>query len=319
MNGYDVIGDIHGSADKLEALLKTMGYVPAGGGYRPPQGRQAIFVGDLIDRGAQQVKVLTVVHSMVQQGHARAVMGNHEFNAIGFSTRGGELGDYLRPRSEKNRKQHGAFIDAVGLDSPGHKAWVEWFKSLPLTLDLGGLRVAHAWWDDNAVRVVREAEERSDGKLTDDFIRAAYAKNDDGSGSALLQARKVLTCGVEWELPAGNSIVDKEGHKHPDARLAVWRHWAKGLREIALVPRGCENCVPDIPVPDGLLCGPIEGAPIVFGHHWFNGPVRMETPKVACLDWSAAANGPLVAYRWDGESELSDAKFVAAGDRDGVS
>ena len=41
---------------------------------------------------------------------------------------------------------------------------------------------------------------------------------------ALKAARKLLTCGVEWELPAGNFIKDKEGHKHPDARLAVWRH-----------------------------------------------------------------------------------------------
>jgi hypothetical protein len=39
----------------------------------------------------------------------------------------------------------------------------------------------------------------------------------------------------------------------------------------------------------------------------------LESPKVACLDWSAAAKGPLVAYRWDGEVELSNEKFVAAG------
>jgi hypothetical protein len=35
--------------------------------------------------------------------------------------------------------------------------------------------------------------------------------------------------------------------------------------------------------------------------------------KVACLDWSAAKTGPLVAYRWDGEQELDGARFVAAG------
>ena len=52
IQGYDIVGDIHGYATELEALLKELGYVRDGvdGAYRHPQ-RQAIFVGDLIDRG----------------------------------------------------------------------------------------------------------------------------------------------------------------------------------------------------------------------------------------------------------------------------
>jgi hypothetical protein len=46
------------------------------------------------------------------------------------------------------------------------------------------------------------------------------------------------------------------------------------------------------------------------GHYWFSGQVRVESSKVAVLDWSAAHRGPLVAYRWDGEEHLSDEKFV---------
>jgi hypothetical protein len=36
------------------------------------------------------------------------------------------------------------------------------------------------------------------------------------------------------------------------------------------------------------------------------------SPKVACLDWSAAKDGPMVAYRWDGESHIDPDHFVAA-------
>ncbi|MFN8751157.1 MAG: metallophosphoesterase, partial [Betaproteobacteria bacterium] len=54
--GYDVIGDIHGQAGKLEALLRKLGYVPRACGWVPPHGRQAVFLGDLIDRGPEQVK-----------------------------------------------------------------------------------------------------------------------------------------------------------------------------------------------------------------------------------------------------------------------
>lgn len=84
--GFDVIGDIHGEADKLEALLHKLGYVHTGLGWVPPQDRHAIFLGDLIDRGPHQVKVVHLVRSMIEAGHARSVMGNHEFNAIGYAT-----------------------------------------------------------------------------------------------------------------------------------------------------------------------------------------------------------------------------------------
>lgn len=52
------------------------------------------------------------------------------------------------------------------------------------------------------------------------------------------------------------------------------------------------------------------GAPIFLGHHWFSGHAKIESPQLAVLDWSAAKDGPLVAYRWDGETELSNSKLV---------
>lgn len=35
------------------------------------------------------------------------------------------------------------------------------------------------------------------------------------------------------------------------------------------------------------------------------------TPLVGCVDYSVAKGGPLVAYRFDGEPELTAANFVA--------
>jgi hypothetical protein len=176
-----------------------------------------------------------------------------------------------------------------------------------MALDLGGLRVVHAWWDEAARAAIASARGGECGVLDDDRMLAMFRD------PALKAARKLLTCGVEWELPEGHWIADKEGHKHPDARLAVWRHWAERLRDIAIVPAGSEDAVPDIPIPAEYRLGEVGGAPILFGHHWFSGPLKLETPKVACLDWSAAKDGPLVAYRWDGEAELRHEHLVAAG------
>jgi hypothetical protein len=296
---YDVIGDIHGYASALEALLKKMGYVPRGRGYSAPVGHQAIFAGDLIDRGPEQKRVLEIVRSMVDEGSARAVMGNHEFNAIGFA-------QSLRPRTEKNLGQHAAFLAQIGEGSNDHAEWIRWFRTLPLALDLNGIRVAHAWWDEESVRQVSADYWDSSGtQMSDSFLSATHVV-----GSPMERARKILTCGVEWNLPKGYLVYDKAGHPHGEARLAVWRHWAADLRELALVPAGSEDGVPDIPIPEEIDVVDVKGAPIFIGHHWFTGEPRQETPKVACLDWSVAKGGCLTAYRWSGEAELDDENFV---------
>ncbi len=305
--GYDVIGDVHGQDGKLTALLARLGYRIKDGAYRHPAGRVAVFVGDLIDRGPGQREVIDTVRRMVDAGSAKVVMGNHEFNAIGYVTRG-EDGEFLRPNTPKNRKQHEAFLSQMKEGSDLHRDVIDWFKTLPLYLDLGGIRVVHAWWDDAAVKKLEGCYWDSQGRMSDEFLHGSHAED-----SPLKAARKLLTCGVEWDLPGGCTFADKEGHSHGEARLAVWRHWAKRLPEMALVPRGREDAVPDIEVPPEFALGPIEGSPILFGHHWFSGEVTLETTKVACLDWSAARDGPLVAYRWDGEPELSNDKLVWVG------
>jgi len=304
---FDVIGDVHGQGGKLRALLDRMGYVERGGAWRAPQGRQAVFVGDLIDRGPEQLAVLNLVRRMVDAGQAQVVMGNHEFNAIGIATIDPATGRHLRPRSEKNLKQHAAFLGEAGLDCAAHREWVEWFRGLPMALDLGGLRVVHAWWDEKAIATIESLRKGIDRRIDDGTLMACYRDPETEA------ARKLLTCGVEMALPEGHWITDKEGHKHPDARLAVWRHGAERLREIALVPSGSEHAVPDIAIPAEYRLPPVEGAPILFGHHWFSGPLKLESSKVACLDWSAAKDGPLVAYCWDGESELPHEALVGVG------
>ena len=83
--GCDLVGDIHGHADALHRLLRELDYAEVEGVFRHPVG-QMIFVGDFIDRGPQQREVLRISRSMCKAGAAMAVMGNHEFNAIGWAS-----------------------------------------------------------------------------------------------------------------------------------------------------------------------------------------------------------------------------------------
>ncbi|QNP69646.1 polynucleotide kinase-phosphatase [Streptomyces roseirectus] len=71
---FDIVGDIHGCASELESLLGKLGYVDGA----HPEGRTAVFVGDLVDRGPDSPGVLRRVMSMVKSGNALCVPGNHE-------------------------------------------------------------------------------------------------------------------------------------------------------------------------------------------------------------------------------------------------
>lgn len=77
---FDIIGDVHGCRSELETLLRALGWeiAPGGTGATHPEGRTAVFVGDLVDRGPDSPGVLRLVMGMVAAGTALCVSGNHE-------------------------------------------------------------------------------------------------------------------------------------------------------------------------------------------------------------------------------------------------
>ena len=157
---YDLIGDIHGHAGALVELLEHLGYQHSDSGYCHPV-RKVIFLGDFIDRGehlAQHKELLAIVMPMVRNGHALAVMGNHEFNALAYHTEVNGL--FLRPHTEKNRKQHKAFLNEFDEDSEAKNEVLDFFYELPMWLELDGLRVVHACWDYGAVEFLARTSRR---------------------------------------------------------------------------------------------------------------------------------------------------------------
>ena len=87
---FDIIGDIHGCFEEARELLDKLGYAvsetPLESGVRysvtPPDGRKAVFVGDLVDRGPDSPGVLRLVMDMVDDGVAICVPGNHEIKLL---------------------------------------------------------------------------------------------------------------------------------------------------------------------------------------------------------------------------------------------
>ncbi|MFP4695839.1 metallophosphoesterase [Thiohalospira sp.] len=305
---YDLIGDIHGHASQLRALLERLGYRECDGVWSHPE-RQVIFLGDFVDRGPEQVETVRIARAMVEAGSALAVMGNHEFNAVGFGTPDPDQPEtYLRPHTDKNRDQHQFFLDEVGEGSPEHHAILDWFRTLPLYLDLPGLRVVHACWHPDHLAAL-------DPWLTETgALTAAGWVEAHRKGSSLYEAVEVVLKGQEVELPAGFSFRDKYQVERTSARLRWWADGAQGYRELAMVPdQRLRAELPDDPVPPGLLPPTDDPRPVFFGHYWFRGEPAPLTPRAACLDYSIAtdrADRKLVAYRWDGETELEADRFI---------
>ncbi|GGO29648.1 polynucleotide kinase-phosphatase [Deinococcus humi] len=80
---FDFIGDVHGCLDELRDLLTKLGYAVRDDlSVIPPEGRKAVFVGDLVDRGPDTPGVLRLVMGMVQNGTALCVPGNHDIKLV---------------------------------------------------------------------------------------------------------------------------------------------------------------------------------------------------------------------------------------------
>ncbi|MBK9180510.1 MAG: metallophosphoesterase [Acidimicrobiales bacterium] len=313
MSGYDVIGDVHGHAEQLEKLLEMLGYAQRSGALRHPE-RTAVFVGDLIDRREeQQLATLRIVRSMVDAGSAQVVLGNHEFNAVAYATVNPSSFDYCRPHTTKNRRQHQEFLDEVGLDSPRHRAVIDWFRTLPLWLDLDGVRVVHACWSDADIAHL-EGLLTPEHTLTDQVVVEGTTK-----GTRTHQAIEHVLKGPEVSM-GGAYYFDKDGHPRTKARAAWWNPDAKTLQAAALLPGGTRlhdaddqpaDALPDRQLADGEVPRYTDAVPVVFGHYWFTGTPVLQGDRAACVDYSAGKGGPLVAYRWDAEPVLDASRFVA--------
>lgn len=301
VQGYDLVGDIHGHADALHRLLRDLDYAEVEGVFRHSE-RQIIFVGDFIDRGPRQREVLRIARSMCEAGAARAVMGNHEFNAIGWVAQD-EGGEFLRSHSAKNASQHAKFLSQIGENSPAHKDAISWFRTLPIWLDLAGLRVVHACWHDASREALGPFLDDA-GRFTEEGVLEGYKH-----GSAAHAAVEILLKGPEAHLPAGLHFSDKDGHRREEVRLRWWDQDATTFRKAALGMEGWEDEIPDSKLPSDYRYH--EGKPVFFGHYWLKDRPEITAPNATCLDFSVSQGGRLTAYRWSGERELTKTSLVS--------
>lgn len=297
----DLIGDIHGHAQELVALLEKLGYSNEGGFYKHPEAT-VVFVGDYIDRGPEIPRTLEIVKAMVDNGAAVALMGNHEFNAICFN-KPAAGGGYLRAHEIKNFKQHAATLLQFQNRQEEYDAYIDWFGTLPLLYETEAFRAVHATWHAASIGHLRTVLD--DGRLTDAVLREIA----DPDSPTLDAIEKVLK-GVELPLPDDLTFLDKDGHLRSDIRYKWWLDpLGRNYDELSILPGLglAEIGYPAVGSPE--YYGPGE-KPVFFGHYWLRGAPVLQQSNVACLDYSVAKGGKLVGYRFAGEQVLKSANLV---------
>lgn len=290
---YDIIGDIHGHADALERLLQKLGYRRKSGIYFHPDKRQVVFVGDFIDRGPQIRETLHLVKDMCDAGHARAVMGNHEFNAICFHTPHIEKGGFFRDHTWKEIHQHMATIEQFRHYREEWQMFVDWFKMLPLWIDEKEFRVVHAFWDDAHIKLLSDKQI----SMSPEFLALA---TDAVNMPAEYNAVEELLKGKEWSLPDGVQFTDKDGTTRNECRIRWWSN-SEERSTYGDFLMSCPESIKNTTLPEVHKNRFIYGndKPVFFGHYWLRGEPSVTNPKAICLDYSVARAGNLVAFSFD--------------------
>jgi hypothetical protein len=299
----DLIGDIHGHADKLEALLLKLGYAKKNGSYAHSE-RKVLFVGDYIDRGPKIRETLEMVKSMVDSENAIALMGNHEYNALCFhfqETQGG----HLRKHLIKNIIQHYETINQFKNRQKEYEDYLDWFKTLPLYYETDTYRAVHACWDNKNIEFLRQT--LVNDRLNDDLIYQSVKE-----GTALNEAIDQTLKGKEMKMPNGLHFNDKEGTIRTEIRIKWWENPSEmTYKSISVVP--IEN-LPEQPINVSELKSNDYYQPkdkkVFFGHYWLQGEPSLCKENICCLDYSVAKEGKLVAYRLDGENDLNKIYFT---------
>ena len=299
----DLIGDIHGYADTLEALLQKMGYAKQKGAYTHPD-RKVLFVGDYIDRGPQIKETLGIVRAMVDAGNAIALMGNHEYNALCFHFQETE-GGHLRKHDIKNIIQHYETLKQFQNRQKEYEDYLDWFKSLPLFYETDQFRAVHACWDVAHIAYLQQhLKERC---LTDELIYESVLV-----GTPLNEAVDVTLKGKEMKMPDSLFFKDKDGTKRTDIRIKWWENPATMTYQQISVER-IEH-LPDSAIDINNVSKSDyyreDDKPVFFGHYWLKGQPSIYRNNICCLDYSVAKGGHLVAYRMDAEKVLDNTQLV---------
>lgn len=255
------IGDVQGCADELDEMLDRAEA-------RFGSEWEAWLVGDLVNRGPGNLRVLARVRELVEAGRARVVLGNHE------------IGLLLTAWGLRELSEWDSFGDV--LEASDTADWIAWLRGLPLmeTGELGGQRfamihaAAHPAWSLEALTSAARGAEARLGAADEAGARRFLALEPEALAERDTLARftrcRSAAPDGRWssEEPAGDLVAwhlpwSAAGHDYG----IVYGHWALQGLHVAPGLRGLDTgCVHHGRGHDGVLTAwvPDPDAPTPF-------------------------------------------------------
>ena len=334
----DVIGDIHGEREALEALLAALGYDQDG---RHPDARRLVFVGDLCDRGPDSPGVIRRVRSLVNAGRAQAVCGNHELNLLRLQEKHGNHWFYGKSFDPE-------FGPCVAISSDEQEPILRFLRSLPIALERRDLRIVHAAWLDSAINRCRaidapvdEAYESFDLEMRCDPVFRELEASHTREMHLVRDALKNSLCA-----PVAHAIGPYDEHCQMQNPIRIITSGVERATDRPFFSSGKWRYVDRVAwwrEYDGDV-------PVLFGHYWRwwdpavhihlskgephlfaddeVGPYMADHHRTFCVDFSAGARykerrgnhtppfqGRLAAIRWPERELVFDAEAPVSLDR----
>lgn len=300
---YDIIGDVHGFATLLKKLLKSMGYAKINGTWKHPE-RKAIFIGDFINRGPEIRETIQIVRKMTEEGSALTILGNHEYSAILYHIKDSH-GLYLSRHIAGNRNQIQSTLNSFkGFDEEWRDD-LKWLRTLPFFIDLGEIRIVHAYWNDQDIHYLKSF--LPEGRLKRSFLRTIHEEQRPAA-SIIYRILK----GLEYRCPPDLILKCSKGMSRVVFRMNWWESpQDKTFRELSF---GNKFILPDYSVPIQIApsfesYGP-DKVPVFMGHYCLSQGAEIVQSNICCVDSCVMGSGQLSAYRWSGEKLLKKENLI---------
>ena len=300
---YDIIGDVHGYATLLKKLLKTMGYAKTNGVWKHPV-RTAIFIGDFINRGPEIRETIQIIRQMTEAGYALTILGNHEYSAVLYHIKDSG-GMYLSRHIAGNRTQIRSTLTAFKGFELEWREHLKWFRTLPFFIDLGEIRIAHAYWNDEEIRYLGSFLPA--GRLKKDFLRTTHELQHPAA--AIIY--KILK-GLEYHCPQDLILKCSKGMSRTIFRMNWWESpLNKTFRKLSF---GNKFILPEYTVPIEIAPSfepySTDKPPVFMGHYCLSDGAAIVQSNICCVD-SCVGTGQLTAYRWSGEKILTKKNLIS--------
>jgi hypothetical protein len=283
----DLVGDVHGEVDALQALLKVLGYDPLG---RHPRGRTLVFVGDLCDRGPDSPAVVDWVRRRHEEGRVLAILGNHELNVLRGLRKDGNDWFYGDISAEGRR-----FEPFRVLHTPQTEV-LEFFDRLPVALERPDLRVVHAAWHAASIERLRGVVARPSVEYR--RLEVVFRGNADHQRLA----QEAETQRAPWSA----HMRDAQRSPPPLPLLARWDALRQMGNPIRVLTSGVE-----LPIGEPFFAGGswrfvqraswwdgyLDPVPVVIGHYWRR---FRQAEDGGGLRYGPDLFGDVPALRWHG-------------------